>query len=51
MLLEADLPDDVDALRGLVLEHARALADITEANSKADARIEGPVSNFVREAI
>ena len=40
MLLEADLPDDVDALRGLVLEHARALADITDAKSKADARIE-----------
>jgi transposase len=40
MFLEADLPDDVDALRGLVLEHARALADITDAKSKADARIE-----------
>ena len=40
MFLEADLPDDVDALRALVLEHARALADITDAKSKADARIE-----------
>lgn len=40
MLLEADLPDDVVALRALVLEQARALADITDAKSKADARIE-----------
>jgi transposase len=40
MLLEADLPDDVDGLRALVLEQARALADLTDAKSKADARIE-----------
>jgi len=40
MLLEADLPDDVDALRALVLEQARTLADLTDAKSKADARIE-----------
>jgi transposase len=39
MLLEADLPDDVDALRALVLEQARTLADLTDAKSKADARI------------
>ena len=40
MLMEADLPDDVDALRALVLEQARALADLSDAKSKADARIE-----------
>ena len=40
MLMEADLPDDVDALRALVLEQARTLADIADAKSKADARIE-----------
>jgi hypothetical protein len=40
MLLEAGLPDDVDGLRALVLEQARALADLTAARSKADARIE-----------
>lgn len=40
MLLEADLPDDVDALRALVLEQARTLTDLSEAKSKADARIE-----------
>jgi hypothetical protein len=40
MLLEADLPDDVDSLRALVPEQARALADLTDAKSKADARIE-----------
>ena len=40
MLLEADLPDDVDGLRALVLEQARALADLSDAKSKADARIE-----------
>jgi len=40
MLLEADLPDDVDGLRALVLEQSRALADLTDAKGKADARIE-----------
>lgn len=40
MLLEADLPEDVDALRALVLEQARALAYLSDAKSKADARIE-----------
>jgi len=40
MLLEADLPDDVDGLRALVLEQARALADLSDAKGKADARIE-----------
>lgn len=40
MLLNADLPDDVDALRALVLEQARVLADIADAKDKADARIE-----------
>lgn len=40
MLLEADLPDDVDALRALVLEQARALADLSDAKNKADARID-----------
>tara|TARA_B100000378_G_scaffold33285_3_gene24970 strand:+ start:37564 stop:38298 length:735 start_codon:yes stop_codon:yes gene_type:complete len=40
MLLEANLPDDVDALRALVLEQARALADLSDAKGKADARIE-----------
>ncbi|MCL6251537.1 IS66 family transposase [Altererythrobacter sp. KTW20L] len=40
MLMEADLPDDLDALRALVLEQARTLTDLTDAKSKADARIE-----------
>jgi hypothetical protein len=40
MLMEADLPDDVDALRALVLEQARALADLSDAKNKADARID-----------
>jgi transposase len=40
MLMEADLPDDVDGLRALVLEQARALADLSDAKGKADARIE-----------
>jgi len=40
MLLEADLPDDVDALRALVLEQARELADLSDAKGKADARID-----------
>lgn len=40
MLLEPDLPDDVDALRAHVLEQAHKLADLTDAKSKADARIE-----------
>lgn len=39
MLLEADLPDDVEALRALALEQARILADLTDAKCKADARI------------
>ena len=39
MLLEADLPDDVAALRALVLEQARALGDLSDAKSKADVRI------------
>ncbi|AOL22400.1 hypothetical protein Ga0102493_111372 [Erythrobacter litoralis] len=32
MLMEADLPDDVDALRALVLEQARALADLSDVS-------------------
>lgn len=39
MLLEADFPGDVDALRALVLEQSRALADLSDAKGKADARI------------
>ena len=44
--MEADLPDDVDALRALVLEQARTLADLTDAKSKADARIERLQANL-----
>ena len=40
MLMEADLPEDVEALRSLVLEQARTLAALTDAKRKADARIE-----------
>ncbi|MGG6287620.1 hypothetical protein ACQ4M3_39200 [Leptolyngbya sp. AN03gr2] len=40
LLLEANLPDDVDALRALVLEHARAHTELTDAKSKPNAHIE-----------
>lgn len=51
MLIEADLPDDLDALRAIVLEQARMLAeerastkvqvdDLTVAKGEADAEIE-----------
>ena len=39
MLLEADLPEDVDALRALVLEQARALADLSDADSDDRAHV------------
>ena len=40
MLMEADLPEDVEALRALALEQFRKLADIAVAKSEADAEIE-----------
>ena len=40
MLMEADLPSDVEALRALVLEQSRKLADVTVAKGEADAEIE-----------
>lgn len=56
--MEADLPENIDALRALVLEQARMLADeraaaadLAVAKSEADAEVEGTVGNFVREAI
>jgi hypothetical protein len=54
MLTEADLPEDIDALRALVLEQSRMLAEaqvtkdaqlaeLTLAKGEADAEIEGTV--------
>jgi transposase len=40
MLMEADLPEDVDALRGLVLEQARKLDTLKAAQATADAEVE-----------
>ena len=40
MLMEADLPDDVEALRAFALEQSRRLADVTLAKGEADAEIE-----------
>lgn len=40
MLMEADLPEDIEALRALALEQSRKLADVTVAKSEADAEIE-----------
>ena len=40
MLMEADLPEDVDALRGLVLEQARELDTLKAAQATADAEVE-----------
>jgi len=40
MLMEADLPGDVEALRALVLEQSRKLAEVTVAKGEADAEIE-----------
>ena len=40
MLMEADLPDDVEALRAFALEQSRRLADVTLAKAEADAEIE-----------
>ena len=40
MLMEADLPEDMDALRALALEQSRKLAEATVAKSEAQAEIE-----------
>lgn len=40
MLMEADLPGDVEALRAFALEQSRRLADVTLAKGEADAEIE-----------
>lgn len=40
MLSEADLPDDADALRALVLEQARELDELQTARATADAEVE-----------
>lgn len=40
MLIEADLPEDVEALRAFALEQSRKLAEVTLAKGEADAEIE-----------
>lgn len=40
MLMEADLPEDVQALRAFALEQSRKLAEVTAAKGEADAEIE-----------
>lgn len=40
MLMEADLPDDVEALRAFALEQSRKVAEVTVAKGEADAEIE-----------
>ncbi len=40
MLMEADLPEDVAALRAFALEQSRKLAEVTAAKGEADAEIE-----------
>jgi transposase len=40
MLMEADLPGDVEALRAFALEQSRKLAEVTVAKGEADAEIE-----------
>jgi transposase len=40
MLMEADLPGDVEALRAFALEQSRKLAEIMAAKGEADAEIE-----------
>lgn len=40
MLAEADLPEDIEALRALALEQSRKLADAALAKGEADAEIE-----------
>ena len=38
MLMEADLPEDIEALRALALDQSRKLADVTVAKGEADVR-------------
>ncbi len=40
MLMEADLPEDVEALRAFALEQSRKLADVMVAKGESDAEIE-----------
>lgn len=51
MLMEADLPEDVEALRAFALEQSRKLAEVTVAKGEADAEIErlqSIISAFMR---
>jgi transposase len=51
MLMEADLPEDVEALRAFALEQSRKLAEVTVAKGVADAEIErlqSIISAFMR---
>lgn len=51
MLIEADLPEDVEALRAFALEQSRKLAEVTLAKGEADAEIErlqSIISAFMR---
>jgi len=40
MLMEADLPEDIEALRAFALEESRKLAEVLAAKGEADAEIE-----------
>ncbi|MBB3359316.1 hypothetical protein FHT60_003140 [Novosphingobium sp. BK486] len=40
MLMEADLPEDIEALRAFALEQSRKLADVMVAKGESDAEIE-----------
>jgi len=40
MLMEADLPEDIEALRAFALEESRKLAEVMAAKGEADAEIE-----------
>lgn len=40
MLMEADLPEDIEALRAFAVEQSRKLAEVTVAKGEADAEIE-----------
>ena len=39
MLMEADLPEDIEALRAFALEESRKLAEVLAAKGEADARL------------
>ena len=51
MLIEADLPDDVEALRALVVEQARTIAELEAAGADAEvenARLRAIIDAFMR---